>query len=306
MNNKYIIEQAKELYLSGLNAYAIADRLGVSATNVYYWIEKGFKIKRYPRLRNGQDGKLTVIMDYLNTDDNLTNKDYIQWADDLNISPYTLHTAAYLLEIIDGKVVQRNGTLRGEALKTKPYYSKNTKLPNGILNTIKELILKNTPKDKILRQTGCALSSYYFVKSQIKRVGVDVARNELDAITNIGYIKSSQNPNSVQNIRKRQLVELLNTDPTLTNQELAVKLNVSIPTISNYLRTLSNDHVFADRDTAHKIRTELKKANKAHVAELMKQDPSLTYKEISKLTGLSPTSIRNYAIELEEERIFGA
>lgn len=79
MNNKYIIEQAKELYLSGLNAYAIADRLGVSATNVYYWIEKGFKIKRYPRLRNGQDGKLTVIMDYLNTDDNLTNKDYIQW-----------------------------------------------------------------------------------------------------------------------------------------------------------------------------------------------------------------------------------
>ena len=195
--------------------------------------------------------------------------------------------------------------MRGELLKTKPYYSKNTKLPNGIWNTIKELILKNTPKDEILRQTGCALSSYYFVKSQIKRVGVDVARNELDAI-NTGYIKSSQNPNSVQNIRKRQLVELLNTDPTLTNQELAVKLNVSIPTISNYLRTLSNEHVFAGRDTAHKRRAGLKKANKAHVAELMKQDPSLTYKEISKLTGLSPTSIRNYAIELEEERIFGA
>nr|DAX41233.1 MAG TPA: Z DNA-binding protein [Caudoviricetes sp.] len=38
----------------------------------------------------------------------------------------------------------------------------------------------------------------------------------------------------------------------------------------------------------------------------MEQDPSLNYSKIARLTGLSSVTVRNYMIEFEEERIFGA
>ena len=87
---------------------------------------------------------------------------------------------------------------------------------------------------------------------------------------------------------------------------MAQKLNVSPATIANYLQSLSSEHNFGDRQIQGKKHNELKQINKARVKELMEQDPSLNYSKIARLTGLSSATVRNYIIEFEEERIFGA
>lgn len=303
MNNQSIIVRAKQLYYSGYSAYVIAKELNVSSSAVYYWIKKNFKLKSRSCIKNWRQVGLNTIIDYLNKDDNFIHKNYTQWADELGISAYSLHIAAYNLEIIDGKVVKIDGKLRGERLKTKPYIVSGKK---GIMDNIKELILKGLSRAEIMEQIDCSYGSYYVAKSELKRLGRKNTTIDLSKVSNKNYFTEDTNPNSIQNIRKRQLVDFLNADKTLTNQDLAKKLNISLTTVRNYLRALSDEYNFGERQSIRKMNNERKQANKARLDELIKQDPSLTYHKLAKLTGLSITSVRNYILELEEERIFGA
>lgn len=299
MNRQATIEQAKQLYYKGMGPYKIAKELGVHATCVYYWIRNAFDIRPRSYIKIVRKNEINSIINYLNKDDNLTNKDYTQWATELGITAYSLHVASFDLEIIDGKVVERVGKLRGERLKTKPYIVKKTPHKKTIVDKAKELILKGASRKEVLQKLSCSSSSYYSARNEIKQAEQGEMFNELNK-------KITESPNSIRNIRKRQLIELLKADKTLTNLDLAHKLNVSPATIVNYLQALSSEHNFGDRQTQGKKHNEIKEINKARVKELMKQDPSLNYSQIARLTGLSSATIRNYMIEFEEERIFGA
>ena len=113
-----------------------------------------------------------------------------------------------------------------------------------------------------------------------------------------------QSSNTKKFERKRvKLVELLNADPTLTNKELAEKLDISTSALSQYLRTLSDENVSIERHTLGRKRSEDKIINKERVAELIKQDPTLTYKAISKLIGVSFVTVRNYILELKRDSL---
>lgn len=299
MNRQETIEQAKQLYYKGIGAYKIAKELNVSITCVYYWIKNNFKIRAHSYIKSVRKNEINSIINYLNKDDNLTSKNYTQWVAELGITPYSLHIASFDLEIIDGKVVERVGKLRGERLKTKPYMVKKVSPKDTIMNKAKELILKGATRKEVLQKLGCSSSSFYSARNEIKK-------DEQGALSSESNKKITESPNSIRNIRKRQIIELLKVDETLTNLDLAQKLNVSPATIANYLQALSSEHNFGDRQMQDKKHSDIKQINKARVKELMEQDPSLNYSKIARLTGLSSVTVRNYMIEFEEERIFGA
>lgn len=140
--------------------------------------------------------------------------------------------------------------------------------------------------------------------ARILNVSTKTISKYLNILSDKNLLCERQSSNTKKCERKRvKLVELLNADSTLTNKELAEKLDISTSALSEYLRTLSAENVLIERHTLGKKRSEDKLVNKERVAELRKQDPTLTYKAISQLIGVSIVTVRNYILELERDSL---
>lgn len=219
------------------------------------------------------DLKCRKLIELLNEDPTLTIKDL---AKKLNVS--TASVSNYLRLLSDKNALCKRQRSSGKHIE--PRCRDLAELIN------KDPTLNNDDLAKMLNVSTRTLSKY------------------LHRLSTENNLIERQSSNTKKCERKRiKLVELLNADPTLTNKELAEKLDISTSALSQYLRTLSDENVSIERHTLGRKRSEDKLINKERVAELIKQDPTLTYKEISKLIGVSFVTVRNYILELREERL---
>ena len=219
------------------------------------------------------DLKCRKLVELLNEDPTLTIKDL---AKKLNVS--TASVSNYLRLLSDKNALCKRQRSSGKHIE--PRCRDLAELIN------KDPTLNNDDLAKMLNVSTKTLSKY------------------LRTLSDKNLLCERQSSNTKKCERKRnKLVELLNANPTLTNKELAEKLDISTSALSQYLRTLSDENVSIERHTLGRKRSEDKIINKERVAELIKQDPTLTYKEISKLIGVSFVTVRNYILELREERL---
>lgn len=217
------------------------------------------------------DLKCRKLVELLNEDPTLTIKDL---AKKLNVS--TASVSNYLRRLSDNNTLCKRQRASGKHIEPK------CRDLAELIN--KDPTLTNDDLAKMLNVSTRTLSKY------------------LHRLSTENNLIERQSSNTKKCERKRvKLVELLNADPTLTNKELAEKLDISTSALSQYLRTLSDENVSIERHTLGKKRSEDKIINKERVATLIKQDPTLTYKAISKLIGVSFVTVRNYILELREE-----
>ena len=219
------------------------------------------------------DLKCRKLVELLNEDPTLTIKDL---AKKLNVS--TASVSNYLRRLSD------NNTLCKRQRASGKYIEPKCRDLAELIN--KDPTLTNDDLAKMLNVSTRTLSKY------------------LHRLSTENNLIERQSSNTKKCERKRiKLVELLNSDPTLTNKELAEKLDISTSALSQYLRTLSDENVSIERHTLGRKRSEDKIINKERVATLIKQDPTLTYKAISKLIGVSFVTVRNYILELERDSL---
>ena len=219
------------------------------------------------------DLKCRKLIELLNDDPTLTIKDL---AKKLNVSTASVSNYLRILS-------SENALCKRQRASRKRIEQKCRKLAK-LIN--KDPTLNNDDLAKMLNVSTRTLSKY------------------LHRLSTENNLIERQSSNTKKCERKRvKLVELLNADPTLTNKELSEKLDISTSALSQYLRTLSDENVSIERHTLGRKRSEDKLINKERVAILIKQDPTLTYKAISKLIGVSFVTVRNYILELREERL---
>lgn len=213
------------------------------------------------------------LVELLNADPSLTIKELSQ---KLNVS--TASVSNYLRRLSD------NNTLCKRQRASRKHIESKCRDLAELIN--KDPTLINEDLAKMLNVSTRTLSKY------------------LHRLSTENNLIERQSSNTKKFERKRiKLVELLNANPTLTNKELAEKLDISTSALSQYLRTLSNENVSIERHTLGRKRSEDKIINKERVAELIKQDPTLTYKAISKLIGVSFVTVRNYILELKRDSL---
>lgn len=217
--------------------------------------------------------KYDKLVKLVNSDPSLTNKDL---AKKLNVS--TASVSNYLRRLSDNNTLCKSQRASGKHIELK-------------CRDLAELI----NKDPTLTNDDLARMLNVSTKTISKYLHRLSAENSL-------IERQSSNTKKCEHKRVK-LVELLNANPTLTNKELAEKLDISTSALSQYLRTLSDENVSITRHTLGRKRSEDKIINKERVAELIKQDPTLTYKAISKLIGVSFVTVRNYILELERDSL---
>jgi len=124
-------------------------------------------------------------------------------------------------------------------------------------------------------------------KDLAKKLNVSTASvsNYLRRLSDNNTLCKSQRA-SVKHIelKCRDLAELINKDPTLTNDDLARMLNVSTKTISKYLHKLSAENSLIERQSSNTKKFERKRIK---LVELLNADPTLTNKELAEKLDIS-------------------